>query len=404
MDTNQTFDQYATFCTPNYDPYPLVITEGEGVWVRDGEDNKYIDCLAGYSSLNQGHVHPDIYHALVKQAQKLTLTTRAFMNAPLGDFLEKMCTLTEMDMMLPMNTGVEAVESAIKAARKWGYTHKNIPDGKAEIITFKGNFHGRTTTIVSFSDDPVAHTHFTPHTPGFKNIPYGDIEALEGAITPHTCAILIEPIQGEAGVIIPPKGYLRAIRQLCDQHDILFICDEIQTGLGRTGKLFAYQHEQGAKPDLLLLGKALSGGFYPVSAVLGRRDVLNRLTSGTHGSTYGGNPLAAAVGIAAVDVILNEKLPDAAAQMGEIFLQELQNMESPHIETIRGRGLMMAIDVKPRSGPAKGFCQKLMALGVLCKDVHGQTIRISPPLIISEAEIQWLVKRFKCVFELEAAA
>lgn len=396
-DTYEYIDLVDRYSAPIYAPLPVVISEGQGVWVWDSDGEKYLDCLSAYSAVNQGHNHPLIQSALIQQSRKISITCRAFYNEELGPFLEKLCHLCQMDMAIPMNTGAEAVESAIKIARNWGYKSKAIPDGKAEIITCHQNFHGRTTTVISFSTDPVSTNGFAPLTPGFPSIPFGDIEALEKAITKNTVAFLVEPIQGEGGVIIPPRGYLKKAQELCAAHNVLFILDEIQTGLGRTGKLFAYQHED-AKPDLLLLGKALSGGMYPVSAVVGDRCVLSLLSTGSHGSTYGGNPLACAVATAALDVIINENLSEASAEMGAYFLSELKKIHSPHIENIRGRGLMMAIDFKKSAGTARSFAEKLMAIGILCKDTKEKTLRLTPPLIISKAEIDWCIKRLSLVF------
>lgn len=394
-------DIYHHYCAPNYEPFPIVLTEGEGVWVRDIEGKKYVDCLAGYSALNQGHCHPAIHHAMINQAQKITLTTRIFYNPMVAQFLKKLCGIAHKEMVLLMNSGVEAVETAIKAARRWGYEVKNIPKDKAEIIVCEGNFHGRTSGVISFSSDEIARQNYGPYMPGFKQIPFGDSEALAKAITSNTAAFLVEPIQGEAGVIIPPKGYLKSAYELCKEHNVLLILDEIQTGLGRTGKLFAYQYEPPVDPDLLLLGKALSGGYYPVSAVLGKRDILSRMIPGTHGSTFGGNPLAAAIGVAALEIILEEKLPERAAEMGAYFVAQLKSINSPYIKAVRAQGLMIGITIKKSAKKAKEFCKRLAQAGVLCKDVHDYHIRISPPLVISKNEIDWVVQKLKDVFEEE---
>lgn len=398
LDTQKILEETTRFGAPNYNPLPVVVREGRGVWVWDTEDNKYIDCISGYSALNQGHCHPKIYQAMVHQAQKLALTSRGVYNEPMAIFLEKICHLSQMEMALPMNTGAEAVETAIKAMRKWGYKHKNIPEGKAEIIVAANNFHGRTSTIISFSDEAISREGFSPFMPGFKIIPFGDMSALEAAITPHTVGVLFEPIQGEAGVVIPPEGFLSAVRRICDKKNLILTWDEIQTGLGRTGKLFAHEHEEEAKPDLMLLGKALSGGMYPVSVVVGKREVLQVLSSGTHGSTYGGNPLGMAIAIAALDVIIEEKLTENAHEMGILFREFLEQIDSPDIKAVRGKGLMNAIDIDTAKGTPRDFCEKLLAVGVLAKDTREETIRFLPPLVITEPELEWLIKRIQLVF------
>lgn len=378
---------------PNYAPLPVVLARGKGSWVWDIEGNKYIDCLSGYSSLNQGHVHPRILKKMIEQAENLTLTSRAFLNDQMGPYFESLCSFCEMDMVLPMNTGAEAVETSIKAARKWGYEIKGVSQNQAEILTFNQNFHGRTTTIISFSDEKVSKKNFGPFTPGFKSIPYGNRESIEQHITPNTVALLIEPIQGEAGIIIPPRGYLSYIRKLCDHHNIVLIYDEIQTGLGRTGKKFAYQYEEEAKPDMLLLGKALSGGFYPISAVVGKKSILECMQPGSHGSTFGGNPLACAIAKEALQVIIEEKLPQRAQELGAYLLSEIKALDSPYIETVRGKGLMIGIDIQQAN--ARDICEKLMAIGVLTKETRKKTIRLSPPLVIEKAEIDWVIKRLE---------
>ena len=372
----------------NYHPLEVVLTRGEGVWVWDTAGNKYLDCLSAYSALNQGHRHPAIVAALVAQAERLTLTSRAFRNDQLGLFYEALHTLTGYDLTLPMNTGAEAVETALKLARKWGYAVKGLPSGQAQIITAAGNFHGRTLSIISFSTEPAYRDPFGPFTPGFVTVPYGDAAALEHAITPHTAAVLLEPIQGEAGVIVPPAGYLRAVADLCRRHNVLLMADEIQTGLGRTGKLFASDHE-GVRPDVMILGKALGGGVYPVSAVLADRPILGLFQPGEHGSTFGGNPLAAAVGRAALQVLTDERLVENAAREGEYFQERLAEIPSPHVKEVRGKGLLIGVELKPEAGGARRFCEALAARGVLCKETHENVLRLAPPLVIDRATIDW---------------
>ncbi len=382
------------FGATNYKPLDAVLSRGEGIWVWDVEGNRYLDCLAGYSAVNQGHCHPKIRDALVAQASRLALTSRAFRNDQLAPFCEEICKLTRSHKVLPMNTGAEAVETAIKAARKWGYEVKGVAPGKAEIIVFDGNFHGRTVSIVSFSTDPVATTGFGPFTPGFKIIPFGKIEALEAAITPNTVAVLMEPIQGEAGVILPPPGYVRAVRDLCTQERVVFILDEIQTGLGRTGKLLAEEHE-GVEADMTLLGKALSGGYYPVSAVLSNAQILGVLKPGEHGSTFGGNPLACAVARASLRAIVEEGMVENAAVEGAYLLEGLRAIKSRVIKEVRGRGLMLAIELQPSAGGARRYCEALRQHGILCKDTREHTIRVSPPLVITRAEIDTALGHFE---------
>ncbi|MBI4725057.1 MAG: ornithine--oxo-acid transaminase [Rhodomicrobium sp.] len=378
----------------NYKPLDVVLSRGEGVWVFDVEGNRYLDCLAGYSAVNQGHCHPKIRDALVAQASRLTLTSRAFRNDQLAPFCEEVCKLTRSHKVLPMNTGAEAVETAIKAARKWGYEVKGIPAGRAEIIVFAGNFHGRTVSVVSFSTDPTATTGFGPFTPGFKIVPFGKIEALKDAIGPNTAAVLMEPVQGEAGVIIPPAGYVRAVRDLCTRERIIFILDEIQTGLGRTGRLLAEEHE-GVEADMTLLGKALSGGFYPVSAVLSSAEILGVLRPGEHGSTFGGNPLACAAARAALRVIVEEGMVENAAEQGAYFLEGLRSIQSPAVKEVRGRGLMLAIELHADAGGARRYCEALRQRGILCKDTREHTIRVSPPLIITRQQIDEALAQFE---------
>lgn len=380
----------------NYKPLDMVLAKGQGVWVWDVDGNKYLDCLAAYSAVNQGHCHPAIMKAMVDQAQKLTLTSRAFRNDQLGLFYEEICALTNSHKVLPMNSGAEAVESAIKTVRKWGYQVKGIPEDKAEIIVCGDNFHGRTSTIVGFSTDPAARAEFGPFASGFKIIPFGDSEALEAAITPHTAGFLVEPIQGEAGVIIPPDGYLKAIREICTRNNVVLILDEIQTGLGRTGQLLAEAHE-GIEADLTLVGKALSGGFYPISAVLSNDEVMDVLKPGEHGSTFGGNPLACAIARTALRVLIEEEMISNANTMGARFLNGLKEINSPHIKEIRGRGLMIAMELYPESGGARQFCYKLADKGMLCKETHEDTIRFAPPLVIKEEEVDWALEQVDAV-------
>jgi ornithine--oxo-acid transaminase len=379
----------------NYRPLDVVIQRAEGVWVYDVEGKRYLDCLASYSAVNQGHCHPRILETLIEQAHKVTLTSRAFRNDQLPLLYRDLHALTGFDMALPMNSGAEAVETAIKAARKWGYTVKGIPDGQAEIIVCANNFHGRTTTIVSFSSDEQYRRGFGPFTPGFKVIPFGDAQALQAAITPHTCAFLVEPIQGEAGIIIPPDGFLRDAARLCGLNHVLLMCDEIQSGLGRTGKLFAYMHE-GVTPDVLIIGKALAGGFYPVSAVLAAREVLGVFQPGDHGSTFGGNPLACALARTALRVLVEEKLVERSAELGAYFLERLKTLRSPDIREVRGRGLWIGIELL---SPARPYCEALKEQGILCKETHEKVIRLAPPLVITRDEIDWAFTRIKKVIE-----
>lgn len=376
----------------NYKPIDVVLSKGEGVWVWDSDGNRYLDCLSAYSAVNQGHCHPKIREALIEQSGKLTLTSRAFRNDQLALFYQEICALTNTSKVLPMNSGAEAVESAIKAVRKWGYEVKGVPDGQAEIIVCRNNFHGRTLSIVSFSTDPTARRNFGPFVPGFKVIPFGDAEALEAAITPNTVGFLVEPIQGEAGVIIPPDGYLRAVREICSRHNVMLILDEIQTGLGRTGKLLAEEHE-GIEADLTLVGKALSGGFYPISAVLSNSEVLGVLRPGEHGSTFGGNPLACAVARTAVRVLIEEGMIENAEQMGAYFVERLKDIRNNLIREVRGRGLMVAVEFEPEAGGARAYCEALKDVGILCKDTHVNTIRFAPPLVINRDDIDWAFER-----------
>ncbi len=386
----------AEYGARNYKPLDVVITRGEGVWLWDVDGRRYLDCLSAYSAVNQGHCHPRILKAMVEQAGRLTLTSRAFRNDQLGLFYEEVCRLTGSHAVLPMNTGVEAVESALKVARKWGYEVKGVAPGAAEIIVCADNFHGRTLSVVSFSTDPVASNGFGPFMPGFVTVPFGDAKALETAITPRTVAVLIEPIQGEAGVIIPPPGYLRAVREACTRHEVILILDEVQTGLGRTGALLAEAHE-GVEADLTLIGKALSGGFYPVSAVLSNREVLGVLNPGEHGSTFGGNPLACAVARMALKVLVEEGMIENAARQGERMMTGLRQVAGDAVREVRGRGLMIAVELDPGAGGARPYCKALQARGLLCKETHDHTIRIAPPLVISADDVDWAVEQFAAV-------
>jgi ornithine--oxo-acid transaminase len=382
----------------NYHPLDVVIQRAKGIWVWDVEGNKYLDFLAAYSAVNQGHAHPRIAKALKEQADRVTLTSRAFRNDQLGPLYELVHELTGYSRMLPMNSGAEAVETAIKAARKWGYTVKGVADGQAEILVFTGNFHGRTTTIVGFSDDDQYKDGFGPFAPGFTLLPYGDLEAVHRAMNPNVVGILIEPIQGESGIIIPPDGYLTSIAALCREHRSLFIVDEIQSGLGRTGKMFAFEHE-GLRPDVVIIGKALAGGFYPVSAVLADDEVMNVFAPGDHGSTFGGNPLGCAVAREALRVLIDEKLIDNSAELGAYFMERLRTVKSPKIAEIRGRGLWIGLQLTPEAGGARKYCEALQTKGLLCKETHVDTIRFAPPLCITKDELDWALDRVVEVFE-----
>ncbi|BBO88795.1 ornithine--oxo-acid transaminase [Desulfosarcina ovata] len=396
MQTQAYLDLENQYGAHNYKPLDVVLTRGEGVWVWDVDGRKYLDCLAAYSAVNQGHCHPKIMAAMQAQARHLTLTSRAFRNDQLGPFYKEICELTRSHKVLPMNSGAEAVETVIKTVRKWGYQVKGIPADQAEIIVCANNFHGRTITIVGFSTDPTAHIGFGPFTPGFKVVPFGDADALEAAITPNTAGFLVEPIQGEAGVIIPPDGYLKAVRAICDRHNVVLILDEIQTGLGRTGRLLAEEHEA-IEADLTLVGKALSGGFYPVSAVLSNNEVMDVLQPGEHGSTFGGNPLACAIARTAMRVLKEEKMIENASEMGDYFLAGLRQIQSPHIREVRGRGLMIAMELVPEAGGARQFCHRLAGKGMLCKETHENTIRFAPPLVITKADVAWALEQIDAV-------
>ena len=376
----------------NYDPLDVVISRAEGCWVWDVEGKRYMDCLAAYSAVNQGHCHPRLVKALVGQACRVALTSRAFRNDQLGPFCQEICELTGYQRMLPMNSGAEAVETAIKAARKWGYTVKGIPENQAEILVFDGNFHGRTTTIVSFSADPEYRFGFGPFTPGFRILPYGDIEAVKAAMNPNVAAILVEPIQGEAGIVSPPAGFLRQLRELTTAHRALLMVDEIQSGLGRTGKIFCFEHEA-VRPDVVIIGKALSGGMYPVSAVLADDEVMGVFHPGEHGSTFGGNPLGAAVAREALKVIVEERLVERSAELGDYFLTQLRAVSSRHVVEIRGKGLWIGIVLSPEAGGARRFCEALQQRGMLCKETHHTVIRIAPPLVITREEVDWAVEQ-----------
>ncbi|MEN6482561.1 MAG: ornithine--oxo-acid transaminase [Anaerolineaceae bacterium] len=388
------------FGAHNYHPLDVVIERGEGVWVYDVDGNRYLDCLSAYSALNQGHVHPAILNAMIEQAKKVTLTSRAFRNEQLPYFYKELCELTGYEMALPMNSGAEAVETAIKLARKWAYQVKGVPRYQAEIIVANGNFHGRTVSIESFSSEEFYKHDFGPFTPGFVFVPYGDEKALANAITPNTAALLIEPIQGEGGVIIPPDGYLKNAAQICKDHQVLFIADEIQTGLGRTGKLFASDHEN-VRPDMIIIGKALSGGFYPVSAVIADQPIMELFQPGEHGSTFGGSPLAAAIARAALKVIVDENLVENSATLGEYFYERLAEIPSKHVKEIRGKGLLIGVELNREAGGARRFCEALKDEGILAKETHENVIRFAPPLIIDKATIDWALERIQKVLTME---
>ena len=382
----------------NYRPLDVVLTKGKGIWVYDIEGNKYLDFLSSYSSLNQGHCHPRILKKLIKQAKKLTITSRAFRNDQLGLFCKELCELTGMDMMLPMNSGAEAIETAIKLVRKWGYTIKKVGMGKAEIIVCAGNFHGRTTTIVGFSTEELYKKYFGPFTPGFVIIPFDDTRALEKAINKNTIAFLVEPIQAEGGVLIPKEGYLKACSDICKKNNVLLMLDEIQTGLGRCGKLFACQYEN-VQPDVYILGKALSGGFYPVSAVVTKKEIMNLFTPGEHGSTFAGNPVACAIAREALKVLVEENLIEKSVVLGEYFMSKLKTIQSKHVKEVRGRGLLIGVELFPKAGGARRFCEALEKEGLLCKETHEHVIRFAPPLVITRKDIDWAFKRIKKVLE-----
>jgi ornithine--oxo-acid transaminase len=390
-------DQYGAH---NYRPLDVVISHAEGIWVYDVEGKKYMDFLSAYSAVNQGHRHPRILKALQDQVQKITLTSRAFRNDQLPLLAKELCELTGYEMMLPMNSGTEAIETALKAARKWGYTVKGVEKDRAEIITCAGNFHGRSVTIVAFSTEENYRDGYGPFTPGFVTIPYGDANALEAAVNEDTVAFLVEPIQGEGGVVAPPQGYLQKAREICTRHNVLFMADEIQSGLGRTGKLFASEHE-GVRPDVVVIGKALSGGFYPVSAVLASREVLGVFNPGSHGSTFGGNPLACAVARKALKVLVEEGMIENSAKLGDYFLGRLQRVESDHIKFVRGKGLFVGVVLKREAGGARRFCEALKDKGLLCKETHEHVIRFAPPLVITKEEVDWALERIEEVLMMD---
>lgn len=399
--TKSVIEQAERWGAHNYHPLPIVLERGEGAWVWDVDGKKYLDCLSAYSAVNQGHCHPKIIAALKEQAERITLTSRAFHNDRMGSFLEKLCAVSGMEMALPMNSGAEAVETALKAARKWGFTVKGVPENEGEIITVAENFHGRTITIVGFSTEAQYRSGFGPFTPGFRSIPFGDLEALKAAITPKTVAFMMEPIQGEAGIQIPPLGFLADAAEICRKSQVLTIWDEIQSGLGRTGKMFAYEHDsspgKNAKPDLLVLGKALSGGVYPVSAVVGRKEVLDVFRPGDHGSTFGGNPLASAVAEAALSVLIDEGMVENSARLGKKLAEGLAALKSEHVSEIRARGLWAGVEIRKESGPAREFCLRLLEQGILTKDTRMQVLRIAPALMMSESDLEFLLEGLRKV-------
>lgn len=400
MDSKHFIELEETYSAHNYHPLDVVIERGEGVWVYDVEGRKYLDCLSAYSAVNQGHCHPKIRQAAIEQMGRVTLTSRAFYNDQMGPFLQELCQLTGYEMSLPMNSGAEAVETAVKAARKWGYEVKGVPDDQAEVIVCRGNFHGRTTTVVGFSSEASYKRHFGPFTPGFVLIPYGDAAALEAAITPNTVAFMVEPIQGEGGVVMPPEGYLADVANICAHHNVLLMADEIQTGLGRTGQWFACQHE-GVRPDVTIVGKALSGGFYPVSAVLSDKEVLGLFRPGDHGSTFGGNPLGSAIGRAALDVIVEEELVERSRDLGAYFKGRLERIESEVIKEVRGKGLFIGVELHTAARP---YAEALRDRGILCKETHKTVLRFAPPLVITREEIDWAVEQIEAVFIAEKVA
>lgn len=396
--TDRLIDLAETYGAHNYLPLPVVLDRGEGSHVWDVDGRRYLDFLSCYSALSHGHRHPRLVAALCEQAQRLTLTSRAFHNAQLGPFLEDLCVYSSTEMALPMNTGAEAVETSLKAARKWAYQTKGVPENEAEIIACRDNFHGRTITVISFSSEELYRRDFGPFTPGFTLIPYGDPEALEAAITPRTAAFIVEPIQGEAGVIVPPEGYLRSVREITERHGVLLIADEVQTGLGRTGRRFCVDHEA-VVPDLVVLGKALGGGMYPVSAVVGRKSVLGLFRPGEHGSTFGGNPLGSAVAREALMVLEDECLAQRADELGGVLVKELRSIDSPYICEVRGKGLLVGLVLHEEAGGARRFCEALMDDGLLCKETHGNVIRFAPPLVVEPGQIDWAVERTEAVLD-----
>lgn len=393
--SQEIIEQTNTFGAPNYLPLPIVISEAEGIWVKDPEGNRYLDMLSAYSAVNQGHRHPKIIQALKDQADRVTLTSRAFHSDQLGPWYEKICKLANKEMVLPMNTGAEAVETAIKAARRWAYDVKGVEDNKAEIIAMNGNFHGRTMAAVSLSSEKEYQRGYGPLLGGFKLVDFGDIEQIKSAITPNTAAVLIEPIQGEAGINVPEDGYLKQIREICDENNVLFIADEIQAGLGRTGKLFATDWDN-VQPDMHILGKALGGGVFPISCIVGNKEILEVFNPGSHGSTFGGNPLACAVSVAALDVLIDEKLSERSLELGTYFKEELQKIDHPSIKEVRGKGLFIGIELTEDARP---YCEKLKELGLLCKETHDTVIRFAPPLIIEKEDLDWALDQVKSVFK-----
>ncbi|MBK6794169.1 MAG: ornithine--oxo-acid transaminase [Anaerolineales bacterium] len=399
MNTQNFIEIEEKFGAHNYHPLDVVIEKAEGVWVYDVDGHRYLDCLSAYSAVNQGHVHPAILNALLEQAKKVTLTSRAFRNDQLPLLYKELSEMTGYDMSLPMNSGAEAVETAVKLARKWAYQVKKVPRHQAEIIVAGNNFHGRTVTIISFSTEPHYRDDFGPFTPGFVIVEYGDANAIEKAITPNTAAVMLEPIQGEAGVVVPPDGYLKKVAEICKKNNVLFMADEIQTGLGRTGKLFAADHED-VRPDVVIVGKALAGGFYPVSAVLADAPILGLFTPGEHGSTFGGNPLAAAVARAALKVLREEKLAERSAELGTYFIEQLSEIPSPHVKEVRGKGLLIGVELKPEAGGARRFCEALKGRGILAKETHDHVIRFAPPLVIDKETIDWALPAIRDVLNM----
>jgi len=393
---SESIDLEARYCAQNYHPLPVVLTRAEGAYVWDESDKKYLDMMSAYSAVSHGHGHERLVRIVQQQVERLNIVSRAFYTDKLGPFLERACTLTGQDMALPMNTGAEAVETALKAARKWAYTVKGVENDKAEIIACTGNFHGRTTMVVAMSDEPQYKEGFGPFPPGFRLVEYGNIDALEAAINENTAAFLVEPIQGEGGIVVPPAGYLKAAEALCHKHNVLLIADEIQTGLGRTGKLLACEHEN-VQPDGLILGKALGGGILPVSMFLARREVMNVFTPGDHGSTFGGNPLAAAVGLEALNILVEDQLPQRSAEMGDYLMQQLHEIDTPMISEIRGRGLFVGIEIDPALCSAREICESLMDRGLLSKETHETVVRLAPPLIIGRKEIDWAITQIRDV-------
>ncbi len=391
---NDRIDLESRYCAHNYHPLPVVLTRGAGVFVWDEAGNKYLDMMSAYSAVSHGHAHPRLVELVQRQVAELNIVSRAFHTDKLGPFLQRACEISGQDAALPMNTGAEAVETAIKAARKWAYTVKGVADDQAEIITCTGNFHGRTIAIVAMSDEPQYQSGFGPFPPGFRLVEYGNINALEAAINENTAAFLVEPIQGEGGIIVPPAGYLKAAEELCRKHNVLFIADEIQTGLGRTGAMLACEHEN-VKPDGLILGKALGGGILPVSMFLARQELMDVFTPGDHGSTFGGNPLGAAVGLEALNILIDDNLPAKSAEMGTYLLDQLRCIDSPLVSEVRGRGLFIGIEVNPDLGNARAICEALMQRGLLSKETHETVVRLAPPLIITKAEIDWALQQIR---------